>query len=141
MKRIISLLSIILLVGFCHAAEPDYQNSKEYQALRDSMHHAFNAGDSARFFPALKNLQDYLLKQNDLHAYYTQRCNEIDKLTDFAADKGIIELSGDIDTRKAIEERLRRFVDFVMPTPPPPALAARGAEAMRYPLDLMLLSL
>lgn len=77
MKRIISLLSIILLVGFCHAAEPDYQNRKEYQALRDSMHHAFNAGDSARFFPALKNLQDYLLKQNDLHAYYTQRCNEI----------------------------------------------------------------
>lgn len=65
----------------------------------------------------------------------------VHKLTDFASDKGIIELSGDVDTRKAIEERLRRFVDFVMPTPPPPALAARGAEAMRYPLDLMLLSL
>ena len=41
------------------------------------MHHAFNDGDSLRFFPALKNLEDYLLKQNDMHAYYTQRCNEI----------------------------------------------------------------
>jgi signal transduction histidine kinase len=25
----------------------------------------------------VKNLEDYLLKKNDLHAYYTQRCNEI----------------------------------------------------------------
>jgi signal transduction histidine kinase len=41
------------------------------------MSHAFNDGDSARFFPALKNLQNYLLKQKDMHAYYTQRCNEI----------------------------------------------------------------
>jgi len=38
---------------------------------------AFNNGDSATFFPALAKLQDYLLKQDDLHAYYTQRCNEI----------------------------------------------------------------
>ena len=41
------------------------------------MHHAFNDGDSVRFFPAVKALQDYLLKKGDLHAYYTQRCNEI----------------------------------------------------------------
>jgi signal transduction histidine kinase len=41
------------------------------------MHHAFNDGDSIRFFPALKALQDYLLEQGDVHAYYTQRCNEI----------------------------------------------------------------
>lgn len=51
--------------------------SKEYLALRNEMHHAFNDGDSARFFPAVKNLEDYLLKQNDMHAYYNQRCNEI----------------------------------------------------------------
>jgi signal transduction histidine kinase len=77
MKRTIFLLTLTLLVAFCYAADPDYQKSKEYLSLRDSVHHAFNAGDSARFFPALKKLQDYLLKQNDLHAYYTQRCNEI----------------------------------------------------------------
>ena len=41
------------------------------------MARAFNDGDSTRFFPALANLQDYLLRQGDLHAYYTQRCNEI----------------------------------------------------------------
>ena len=41
------------------------------------MHHAFNDADSARFFPAVKKLEDFLLAQNDLHAYYTQRCNEI----------------------------------------------------------------
>lgn len=59
------------------AADQDYKQEPEYLALRDSMHHAFNDGDSARFFPALKALQDYLLKKGDTHAYYTQRCNEI----------------------------------------------------------------
>ena len=29
------------------------------------------------FFPAVKKLEDYLQKQNDVHAYYTQRCNEM----------------------------------------------------------------
>jgi signal transduction histidine kinase len=41
------------------------------------MHHAFNAGDSARFFYHVKNLEDFLYEKDDLHAYYTQRCNEI----------------------------------------------------------------
>ncbi len=59
------------------AADQDYKQEPEYLALRDSMHHAFNDGDSVRFFPAVKALQDYLLKKGDLHAYYTQRCNEI----------------------------------------------------------------
>ena len=77
MKRVILLLALTLCTAFCVAADPDYKSSKEYLALRDSMHHAFNDGDSARFFPAVKELEDYLLKQNDLHAYYTQRCNEI----------------------------------------------------------------
>ena len=59
------------------AADQDYKQEPEYLALRDSMHHTFNDGDSVRFFPAVKALQDYLLKKGDLHAYYTQRCNEI----------------------------------------------------------------
>ena len=76
MKFIILTLAL-LLSTFTVKADDSYKNSKEYLALRDSMRNAFNSGDSARFFPALNALQDYLLKQDDQHAYYTQRCNEI----------------------------------------------------------------
>ena len=69
-------LTLLFLRITGYAAE-DYTQDVAYIALRDSMHHAFNDGDSARFFPAVKDLEDYLLKRNDLHAYYTQRCNEI----------------------------------------------------------------
>lgn len=55
----------------------DYSNDKAYKTLYDAMHHAFNDGDSAKFFPAVKALQQYLLDNKDLHGYYTQRCNEI----------------------------------------------------------------
>ena len=75
-KTILLALTMLLTTSQAQAAD-DYKQSPEYLALRDSMHHAFNDADSARFFPAVKNLEDYLLKQNDLHAYYTQRCNEI----------------------------------------------------------------
>ena len=68
----IMLLSIINI----HATD-DYKESPKYLTLRDSMHHAFNDADSARFFHHVKVLQDYLYKKGDLHAYYTQRCNEI----------------------------------------------------------------
>ena len=71
------LLALSLLLAVTSAKAEDYKQSPEYLALRDSMHHALNDGDSTRFFPALKALQDYLLEQGDLHAYYTQRCNEI----------------------------------------------------------------
>ena len=73
------LLLTLTLTVFLHSKTfaQDYKQSPEYLALRDSMHHAFNDGDSARFFPALRALQNYLLKQGDTHAYYTQRCNEI----------------------------------------------------------------
>ena len=72
------LLATLLLLGFYTvSADNDYKTTKEYLTLRDSLHHAFNSGDSARFFPSVKNLEDYLLAQGDLHAYYTQRCNEI----------------------------------------------------------------
>ena len=55
----------------------DYSNDKTYQELYNAMHHAFNDGDSAKFFPAIEALQQYLFDRNDLHGYYTQRCNEI----------------------------------------------------------------
>ena len=55
----------------------DYKDSPEYLTLRDSMSHSFNDGDSTRFFRAVHQLEGYLLKQDDAHAYYTQRCNEI----------------------------------------------------------------
>lgn len=77
-KRTIFLLAaFMLLVSPKAMADNDYKESKRYEALLDSMRHAFNDADSARFYPALKDLEDYLLTQNDLHAYYTQRCNEI----------------------------------------------------------------
>ena len=76
--RHIILLAIMTFLGTASVrADGDYKNDKEYLALRDSMHHAFNDADSARFYPAVKRLENYLLEQNDLHAYYTQRCNEI----------------------------------------------------------------
>ena len=49
----------------------------EFQTLYDAMHRTFNAGDTIKFFPAIKALQQYLLDKKDLHGYYTQRCNEI----------------------------------------------------------------
>ena len=76
MTRTIFVILLLWCMGIVHA-DNDYKTSPEYQALQDSMRHAFNDADSARFFPALSRLEDYLLKQNDLHAYYTQRCNEI----------------------------------------------------------------
>ena len=75
-KTILLALTMLLTTSQAQAAD-DYKQSPEYLALRDSVHHAFNNADSIRFFPALKRLQDYLLQQGDLHAYYTQRCNEI----------------------------------------------------------------
>ena len=79
MRMVRSLLLALTLTVCLNAVAKtdDYKQTPEYLALRDSMQHAFNDGDSVRFFPALKALQDYLLKQGDTHAYYTQRCNEI----------------------------------------------------------------
>ena len=60
-----------------HAQAVDYSNDATYKELYNAMHHAFNDGDSAKFFPAVKALQQYLFDKKDLHGYYTQRCNEI----------------------------------------------------------------
>ena len=56
----ITILTVLLLasgVTTLRAAD-DYKSSKEYLTLRDSMHHAFNDGDSARFYPAVHALQN-----------------------------------------------------------------------------------
>ena len=75
-RTILLALTMLVTVGHAQTAD-DYKQSSEYLALRDSMRHAFNDADSARFFPAVAKLEDYLLKKGDLHEYYTQRCNEI----------------------------------------------------------------
>ena len=75
-KTLIGTVFMLLSIVNVHAAN-DYKETPEYFALRDSMHHAFNAGDSARFFYHVKNLEDFLYEKDDLHTYYTQRCNEI----------------------------------------------------------------
>ena len=75
-KTLIGTVFLLLSIINIYAAN-DYKETPEYFALRDSMHHAFNAGDSARFFYHVKNLEDFLYEKDDLHAYYTQRCNEI----------------------------------------------------------------
>lgn len=77
MKRVFLLLALTLCAAFSIAADADYTTSKEYIALRDTMHNAFNNADSAKFFPAVKALEDYMRKQGDTHGYYNQRCNEI----------------------------------------------------------------
>jgi len=76
-NRWILILALVLVSAGIKADTDDYKQDPTYLALRDSMNNAFNQADSARFFPAVKDLEDYLLEQNDLHAYYTQRCNEI----------------------------------------------------------------
>ena len=109
MKRIILTLSLTLFAILSMAQEPAYKSSEEYLTLRNAMHHAFNDGDSARFFPALKNLQDYLLEQGDLHGYYTQRCNEIvfemNQRHIFEAYKLARELSKELREKKVDKER------------------------------------
>ena len=78
-RRVILIICIFAWFGIAvtSAETVDYKTDKTYLELRDSMHHAFNDGDSLRFFPAVKKLEEYLLSKNDLHSYYTQRCNEI----------------------------------------------------------------
>jgi signal transduction histidine kinase len=75
--RTIFLAMTALLLAVPTPAAEDYKEDAEYLALRETMHHAFNDGDSVKFFPAVYKLEDYLLAKGDLHAYYTQRCNEI----------------------------------------------------------------
>ena len=112
--RLTKLFILLLSMLACHANisraadQPDYKESPRYLQLRDSMRHAFNAGDSARFFKAVRVFQDYLLEQNDLHAYYTQRCNEIifflNRQDVFEAYKLATALSRELTERKLDKE-------------------------------------
>ena len=111
MKHGIGLVVVLLMLAVGPAWSADgnsYKESKEYLALRDSVHHAFNDADSARFFVAVKTLENYLLEQNDLHAYYTQRCNEIvfhlNRQNVFEAYKLATELSKELTERKLDKE-------------------------------------
>ena len=76
LRRILLITTLIVGTGAI-ASNTDQKNDAKYKVLRDSMSHAFNDGDSARFYTHLTNLQNYLLEQDDLHGYYTQRCNDI----------------------------------------------------------------
>lgn len=69
------LLTFALSIGTVQAR--DCKNDSTYKVLHGNMTRAFNTGDSTNFFTAVKVLEDYLLQQDDLHLYYTQRCNEI----------------------------------------------------------------
>lgn len=75
--RKVLLLALLTLCLNIESAGVDRTKDAVYLALRDSVHHSFNDGDCDRFFHAVSKLEDYLLSQNDLHEYYTQRCNEI----------------------------------------------------------------
>ena len=76
LRHLTLLLTLSLSsIGLTYAR--DCKNDSTYLVLRDSMSNAFNLGDSARFNKAITKLEDYLLQQDDLHLYYTQRCNEI----------------------------------------------------------------
>lgn len=107
-RYILVLMLVCLVLPVCGADQSAYKESQEYLILRDSVHHAFNDGDSARFFVAVKHLQDYLLRQNDLHAYYTQRCNEIvfqlNRQRIFEAYKLATQLSKELTERKLDKE-------------------------------------
>ena len=78
MKAIRWILTIALTLALCDIVRAkDCKDDEVYLALRDSMRYAFNTGDSAHFYKTITKLENYLLSQDDLHNYYTQRCNEI----------------------------------------------------------------
>ena len=103
------IIYVFLLLAFAQSyVRADYKDSEEFLAKRQAMHHAFNDGDSVRFFKAVKVLEDYLYQQGDLHAYYTQRCNEIVFLMNrqkiFEAYKLARRLSQELRERKLDKE-------------------------------------
>ena len=83
-------------------------DSVVYKEMRDSVHNAFNDADSARFYTAVKKFERYLLKQKDLHSYYTQRCNEIvfelNRQDIYEAYKLACDLSRELAERKLDKE-------------------------------------
>ena len=107
LRRILLIATLIVATAET-AASADHKNDAKYKVLRDSMTHAFNDGDSARFYTHLTNLQNYLLGQNDLHGYYTQRCNDIifemNRQKIFEAYTKAAELSKELREKKLDKE-------------------------------------
>lgn len=103
---------LLLLAVTVRAAEVDKSDS-EFLALRDSTYNAFNEGDSARFFSAITRYEDYLLNHDDLHSYYTQRCNEIvfmlNRKSIFEAYKMALALSQELREKKLDSELYMAF--------------------------------
>lgn len=109
LKYVLLTFAVLATTVTAHAEkESNYKETKEYLTLRDSVHHAFNDGDSARFYTAVGRLEDYLLKQNDQHSYYTQRCNEIvfelNRQRIFEAYKLATQLSKELTEKKLDKE-------------------------------------
>lgn len=104
--RLITLL--LLLAAVTTQAKVDYENDAVYKALRDSMHVSFNNADEERFFKDIKKFEDYLLTKNDIHSYYTQRCNEIVFMMNtqkiFEAYKAARALSAELREKKLDKE-------------------------------------
>lgn len=104
-----SLLTVLILLGAVVVhAKVDYDNDSVYKVLRDSMHESFNNADEKRFVHDIQKLEDYLLKQNDMHDYYTQRCNEIVFMMNtqkiFEAYKAARQLSAELREKKLDKE-------------------------------------
>lgn len=99
---------LLLCCTYATAWAGDYKDSPTYKNLYQAMLQAFNTADSTKFFKSVKELEDYLLKQNDLHNYYTQRCNEIIFLMNrnhiFEAYKLAQELSKELRQKKLDKE-------------------------------------
>ena len=72
------------------------------------MSESFNNADEVRFNRDIKKLEDYLLGQNDIHGYYTQRCNEIVFMMNtqkiFEAYKAARQLSAELREKKLDKE-------------------------------------
>jgi signal transduction histidine kinase len=107
-RRTVIVLTALLLSVAPLWAGSDYKSSPEYVSLRNAVHRAFNDGDSTRFFTSVYKLEEYLLNQNDLHAYYTQRCNEVvfelNRQNIFEAYKLSVKLSRELTERKLDKE-------------------------------------
>ena len=111
------LLALTLSTAYAQQQkDAEYMKSEEYLTLRDSVYHAFNDGDSARFFHSVKSLQNYLLEQDDLHAYYTQRCNEIvfqlNRQRIIEAYKLAIQLSKEL-TEKQLDKEMYMAINMM----------------------------
>ena len=112
MNNRLKILLVVLLSSTVSLYAADNKggaiDSVVYKEMRDSVHNAFNDADSARFYTAVKKFERYLLKQKDLHSYYTQRCNEIvfelNRQDIYEAYKLACDLSRELAERKLDKE-------------------------------------